>query len=171
MRLHNNGSSILHARRCGFSDDDISYSIYQCFQISFSPKPFTNSITRASFFEPRGTAFKSAKIPKERGSKFLIASFIHSEFYGPKVGHYSPFQKLVLKDLFVCLRHAKAKPSYPCPPLPIQYLILLLLRNFPEFVERYYSQGIYPFLSALLRYVFGWIPFSVGDVFYLLLES
>ncbi|HPF11702.1 MAG TPA: DUF3810 domain-containing protein [Flavobacteriaceae bacterium] len=53
--------------------------------------------------------------------------------------------------------------------LPIQYLILLLLRNFPEFVERYYSQGIYPFLSALLRYVFGWIPFSVGDVFYLLL--
>ncbi len=53
--------------------------------------------------------------------------------------------------------------------LPLQYVILLILRRFPEFIETYYSQGMYPYTSSLLRYVFGWIPFSVGDIFYLLL--
>lgn len=53
--------------------------------------------------------------------------------------------------------------------LPVQIIALRILRNFPEFVETYYSQGVYPFISSLLRYTFGWIPFSIGDVFYLLL--
>lgn len=53
--------------------------------------------------------------------------------------------------------------------LPLQYVTLLILRRFPEFIETYYSQGIYPFTSSLLRYAFGWIPFSIGDIFYLLL--
>ena len=33
-------------------------------------------------------------------------------------------------------------------------------------VENQYSTGIYPLLSRILRYVFGWLPFSVGDVLY-----
>jgi hypothetical protein len=33
-------------------------------------------------------------------------------------------------------------------------------------VENRYSTGIYPFLSRILRYIFGWLPFSVGDVLY-----
>ncbi len=37
---------------------------------------------------------------------------------------------------------------------------------FPDAVEKYYANGLYPFLARLLRFVFGWIPFSVGDVFY-----
>ncbi len=53
--------------------------------------------------------------------------------------------------------------------LPVQLIGLRVLRNFPEFVERYYSNGIYPFLSKTARYLFGWIPFSVGDIFYLLI--
>ncbi len=53
--------------------------------------------------------------------------------------------------------------------LPVQLIVLRILRNFPDFIEKYYSQGIYPVLSKLLRYVFGWIPFSLGDVMYLLL--
>lgn len=53
--------------------------------------------------------------------------------------------------------------------LPVQLILLRILRLFPEFVETYYSQGIYPFTSKLLRYVFGWIPFSFGDVIYVLL--
>tara|TARA_B110000503_G_scaffold140778_1_gene232529 strand:+ start:1990 stop:2985 length:996 start_codon:yes stop_codon:yes gene_type:complete len=40
---------------------------------------------------------------------------------------------------------------------------------FPDFIERYYSQGFYPYLSTASRYLFGWIPFSIGDVFYLLI--
>lgn len=37
---------------------------------------------------------------------------------------------------------------------------------FPEAVEQLYSQGIYSYLSRLLRVGFGFIPFSVGDVLY-----
>ncbi len=53
--------------------------------------------------------------------------------------------------------------------LPIQIIALQILKNFPEFVEVYYSQGIYPVISKISRYIFGWIPFSIGDVFYLLI--
>lgn len=53
--------------------------------------------------------------------------------------------------------------------LPLQYVALLILRNFPQFIENYYSQGIYPYIAKLSRYVFGWIPFSMGDIFYTLL--
>jgi len=37
---------------------------------------------------------------------------------------------------------------------------------FPEAVEQYYSTGIYPWISRTLRTLFGWIPFSVGDILY-----
>lgn len=53
--------------------------------------------------------------------------------------------------------------------LPLQILGLQLLKSFPEFVERYYSLGIYPIISKVSRYLFGWVPFSVGDLFYLLI--
>ena len=47
-----------------------------------------------------------------------------------------------------------------------QYLIVKLLSNYPEFIETYYSNGLYQFTSKALRYAFGWLPFSVGDIFY-----
>jgi len=53
--------------------------------------------------------------------------------------------------------------------LPIQFYSLKLLRYFPEFVESYYSQGVFPILSKINRYLFGWIPFSIGDIFYVLI--
>ena len=53
--------------------------------------------------------------------------------------------------------------------LPIQIIFLQILKHFPEFVEKYYSLGLYPLLSKISRYLFGWIPFSLGDVFYLLI--
>lgn len=53
--------------------------------------------------------------------------------------------------------------------LPVQFFALRILRGFPEFVETYYSQGIYPVLAKVSRFIFGWIPFSIGDIFYLLL--
>jgi hypothetical protein len=37
---------------------------------------------------------------------------------------------------------------------------------FPEAVEKYYSTGIYPGISRFLRVLFGWIPFSIGDILY-----
>lgn len=34
-------------------------------------------------------------------------------------------------------------------------------------VEKYYTYGIYPVFSTILGFLFGWIPFSVGDVLYI----
>ncbi|HLZ88400.1 MAG TPA: DUF3810 family protein, partial [Puia sp.] len=34
-------------------------------------------------------------------------------------------------------------------------------------MERYYSTGVYLLLSRCQRILFGWLPFSVGDVLYL----
>ena len=53
--------------------------------------------------------------------------------------------------------------------LPIQLLGLLVISNYPEVVERWYSLGLYPKLSYLERQVFGVLPFSFGDVVYGLL--
>ena len=53
--------------------------------------------------------------------------------------------------------------------LPLQLVLLQVLKNFPDFVETHYSQGLYPLISKIPRYLFGWLPFSIGDVFYLLI--
>ncbi|HSZ85067.1 MAG TPA: DUF3810 domain-containing protein [Puia sp.] len=37
---------------------------------------------------------------------------------------------------------------------------------FPTVVENYYSSGIYPVISRAQRILLGWIPFSLGDIFY-----
>src|SRR6185369_9549424 len=37
---------------------------------------------------------------------------------------------------------------------------------YPGFIERYYSNGVYPVISKTQRFLFGWIPFSVGDLIY-----
>ncbi|NND80507.1 MAG: DUF3810 domain-containing protein, partial [Maribacter sp.] len=34
----------------------------------------------------------------------------------------------------------------------------------------YYSEGIYPWISKFFRILYGWIPFSIGDVFYFILS-
>ncbi|WP_439152825.1 DUF3810 domain-containing protein [Winogradskyella sp.] len=52
--------------------------------------------------------------------------------------------------------------------LGIQIIVISILKHFPEFIEQFYSNGIYIPISKLMRYVFGWIPFSVGDIFYTL---
>ncbi len=47
-----------------------------------------------------------------------------------------------------------------------QIIFINILAQFPEVVERYYSNGIYQWFSAMSRFVFGWLPFSFGDIFY-----
>lgn len=37
---------------------------------------------------------------------------------------------------------------------------------YPDWVEKNYSLGIYPLISRLQRLLFGWIPISIGDLFY-----
>ena len=53
--------------------------------------------------------------------------------------------------------------------LPIQWLLVLWASRNPDWVEQYYSNGLYQWISKTLRVLLGWIPFSVGDVVYLAL--
>lgn len=50
-------------------------------------------------------------------------------------------------------------------------LLALGIRLFslrPDWVESYYSVGIYPLIGKGMRSIFGWLPFSLGDLLYLL---
>lgn len=50
-------------------------------------------------------------------------------------------------------------------------LFAILLRLFSlneNWVERFYTTGFYPILATAMRTLFGWIPFSIGDIFYIL---
>ena len=50
-----------------------------------------------------------------------------------------------------------------------QIFLVKWLGQYPEFIETYYSKGIYPYISGFWRSIIGWIPFSVGDILYALL--
>ncbi len=53
--------------------------------------------------------------------------------------------------------------------LLIQILILKIIVFFPEFIEQFYSNGLFPIISKFSRIVLGKIPFSVGDCLYFIL--
>lgn len=59
------------------------------------------------------------------------------------------------------------KKKYILPVLLfVQIIALKILALFPESVETYYSNGFYAKLAKSERIVFGWIPFSLGDILY-----
>ncbi len=51
--------------------------------------------------------------------------------------------------------------------LLIQIVLVQIISFFPEFIESFYSNGLYNSLSNLSRVLFGFIPFSIGDFGYL----
>ena len=51
----------------------------------------------------------------------------------------------------------------------VQIGLVYLFSKFPNFIEKIYSNGIYLYLSSFFRTIFGWIPFSVGDIIYFIL--
>jgi Protein of unknown function (DUF3810) len=53
--------------------------------------------------------------------------------------------------------------------LLFQIIFLKILVFFPDVVEQIYSNGLYQFISKLLRISLGKIPFSVGDCLYAVL--
>ncbi len=51
--------------------------------------------------------------------------------------------------------------------IPVSLVVAIKIFSlFPDAVERYYSNGFYIFISSVQRFLFGWIPFSVGDLVY-----
>lgn len=41
-----------------------------------------------------------------------------------------------------------------------------IVSSYPGWIEKYYTYGFYQNVASVLRRVVGWIPFSVGDLFY-----
>lgn len=50
--------------------------------------------------------------------------------------------------------------------LVMQWAFVQIIAQHPDFVEKYYANGLYIYISNLLRFVFGWVPFSIGDFIY-----
>lgn len=66
--------------------------------------------------------------------------------------------------VFLAAMKGKQKIAWIC--LVVLAVIIKLFSRSPELVEKYYSTGLYPVLSRLQRLLFGWIPFSIGDILY-----
>jgi len=45
-------------------------------------------------------------------------------------------------------------------------ILIKIASNYPEWIEKNYSRGIYPHIARFYRKLFGWIPFSIGDILY-----
>ena len=45
-------------------------------------------------------------------------------------------------------------------------VVIKIFSLYPNAVEKYYSGGLYVVISRSLRFLFGWIPFSLGDILY-----
>ncbi|WP_176763448.1 DUF3810 domain-containing protein [Salinimicrobium catena] len=50
--------------------------------------------------------------------------------------------------------------------LPVQIVGIRILAMYPALVEEWYSLGIYPVTSSLMRMGLGFLPFSLGDILY-----
>jgi hypothetical protein len=70
-------------------------------------------------------------------------------------------------NLYLHIKTKTVRRKYILPLfLLIQIIILKTLPFFPEFIESFYSNGLYIKISHFSRIVLGEIPFSVGDIIY-----
>jgi hypothetical protein len=51
--------------------------------------------------------------------------------------------------------------------LSILLVAIYIAASSPTFVERYYSRRLYSIISFVFHLLLGWIPFSLGDAFYI----
>jgi hypothetical protein len=72
-----------------------------------------------------------------------------------------------MDDLIICIFKAMHWKRYRSWLIPLAIAIVIKIFSFfPNAVEKYYSNGIYPLISRSLRILFGWISFSIGDLLY-----
>jgi hypothetical protein len=45
-------------------------------------------------------------------------------------------------------------------------IVIRIFSSYPAAVETYYTQGIYPYIGQVQRFLLGWLPFSLGDLLY-----
>ena len=61
--------------------------------------------------------------------------------------------------------NTKLKNGIAISILP-QILLVKWFGSYPGLVETYYSNGVYTYVSKFFRFLYGWIPFSIGDIIY-----
>ncbi|MDB4134963.1 DUF3810 family protein, partial [Flavobacteriaceae bacterium] len=50
-----------------------------------------------------------------------------------------------------------------------QLIFVQNISNYPEIIEKYYSLGIYQFISNISRTISSVFPFSFGDILYIII--
>jgi hypothetical protein len=78
---------------------------------------------------------------------------------------FSYFKKTLLQRILSVLS-AKLMKSWSWVLLILLTILIKLASWYPDWIELNYTYGIYLFISKVQRFLFGWIPFSVGDLFY-----
>jgi len=48
-------------------------------------------------------------------------------------------------------------------------IVIFLLGFFPNFIQKHYTEGIYPYISSSLRFTSSFFPFAIGDIVYAIL--
>lgn len=51
--------------------------------------------------------------------------------------------------------------------LIMQWAFIQIIAQYPAVAEKYYSNGLYFYISNFLRILLGWIPISIGDILYI----
>lgn len=67
---------------------------------------------------------------------------------------------------FLSRLFARLMKSWSWVLLIVLTILIKWVSLYPGWVERNYTYGIYPLVSKIQRFLFGWIPFSIGDLFY-----
>jgi len=67
---------------------------------------------------------------------------------------------------FIARLFARLMKSWSWVLLIVLTILIKWVSWYPDWVERNYSQGIFPWIARTQRFLFGWLPISVGDLFY-----
>jgi hypothetical protein len=63
------------------------------------------------------------------------------------------------------------KISIQIVSLIVLLLVLIFFSRYPMAVNRFYSIGVYRWLSSIQQVLFSWLPFSLGDLLYIAIIS
>ena len=67
---------------------------------------------------------------------------------------------------FIARLFARLMKSWSWVLLIVLTILIKWASWYPGWVERNYSQGVYPVISRVQRFLFGWASISIGDLFY-----
>lgn len=67
---------------------------------------------------------------------------------------------------FLTRLFARLMKSWSWILLIVLTILIKWVSWYPGWVEKNYSLGVYPWIAKCQRFLFGWFPFSIGDLFY-----